>query len=107
MTLEAGKRFVGKGWHQLLDELWAVKPAGVDVTTVKEKFGQLRIYFHCADGEEFRDFEAEVGRLEQQSSLVCEQCGAPGELRKSSEKRWWVKTLCTRHHEENAVGLLI
>ena len=56
---------------------------------VKEKYGRLRFYVHGSNAaiDHYIDF------AEYHSSKVCEQCGAPGQLR----DRGWLSTLCDVH----------
>ena len=66
---------------------------------MKERFGLLRIYFQNDDtGGASRSavaFGQLVSRLEGESARICEQCGAPAELRAGR----WYKTLCNAHAE--------
>lgn len=89
---EHGLTSVGKGWSGLVnrafDELSKYDPHVV-VIQVKEKYGGLRIYsspYH----EEFDRF---ITELEKESFTICEECGAPGQLRSGG----WYVTLCDEH----------
>ncbi len=53
------------------------------MTTVKEKFGTLRMYFTYTHP----DINAIIEDAETESETTCERCGAPGEL---STEGWWV-----------------
>jgi hypothetical protein len=61
----------------------------VVATQVKEKFGTLRFYYEGGD-ETIRGM---VNMAESMSSVMCEVCGAPGELR----GEWWRYTACDEH----------
>ncbi len=84
---------VGDGWVPLLDRLFMrieshvqFNPTPVVVGQVKEKFGGLRVYFDESD-----DFVNGLGTMaESVSWMICEDCGARGELRCGG----WIRTLC-------------
>ncbi|MDE2106166.1 MAG: hypothetical protein KGL39_53580 [Patescibacteria group bacterium] len=116
--LDLAKRSVGAGWHGLLERLFAVKPLGLKIVQVKEKFGGLRVYtslmpvradvigvgsFVLPDTrpvdveslakdqqERVLEFEALIQAAEIESFQICETCGAPGHLRPHP----WLLTLC-------------
>lgn len=91
----------GDGWLEIVQQFCADITAiaandGLTINTenypkflqIKEKFGNLRIYMNLAglssaglDLARDKIFQAEGSSLG-----VCERCGEPGELRKSS---WW------------------
>lgn len=81
---------IGPGWNTLVrtlvDDLLAL---GWNRTLLqmKEKFGGLRFYI----GEGSSEMFDRIHQAEGQSLEICEQCGAPGELRTD---RSWLKTLC-------------
>jgi len=80
----------GEGWKPLYQPIIErCKAEGVTVLQVKEKFGGLRFYVIGGDD----DLYAAISEAESKSKTICEQCGAPGELRKTG---WW-KTLCDQH----------
>lgn len=62
-------------------------------TQVKEKFGQLRIYFD--GGDEYT--HGVIRMAEAMSAHTCELCGAPGE----TNGQGWVRTLCELHRAQN------
>lgn len=64
----------------------------VVATQVKEKFGGLRFYYNGGDDY----IRGVVDMAEEMSYVTCEECGAPGKLRKGG----WVRTLCDEHAEE-------
>jgi hypothetical protein len=87
------KKMVGKGWSKILDRLYDAKPRSVYVTQVKEKWGGLRFYVGSAN-EEFFDL---IDAAEEESYMICEECGEPGKLR---EDLGWILTLCDEHYEQ-------
>lgn len=97
----AAKEMVGPGWAGLLDVLYNAMPDGVVVSTVKEKFGCLRVY---ADGGP-ANFEQLIEDLEKLSALICKRCGKLGGRRSVGG---WITTLCEDHHRDRvaAVGNL-
>lgn len=102
ITREEAKKMVGKGWSKLIDcvydHLDTMYPAGLRgletlvvgevtrVTTVKEKFGGLRIYVDHADPKTFDV----IDEMENESLRTCEECGEAGETGGDG----WIKTLC-------------
>jgi len=77
---ELAKELVSLGWNRRLDQ-------------VKEKFGGLRFYIGGDSGasiDKINKIEARIVAAENESYTICEDCGAPGEPRKSS----WIRTLC-------------
>jgi hypothetical protein len=59
------------------------------LTQVKEKYGTLRFYTSGGDDA----VERYVEFAEYFSSRLCEDCGAPGNLRGGG----WLRTLCDKH----------
>ena len=62
---------------------------------LKEKFGGLRFYCGPAPSDQLSD--EIIGAAEWLSECLCEDCGAPGRLRKAGG---WVRTVCDHHAEE-------
>lgn len=88
---------VGDGWSDLLDRMftrldevgWSRK-----LGQVKEKFGFLRIYVdEWKDGIHGDDWDI-VQKAEEESTSICEECGAEGDMRNSGACSYWIKTLC-------------
>jgi hypothetical protein len=78
------------GWSKILSKLDIALKACSDeprITTLKEKFGSLRVYLEPADTG-LLDI---VDELENESMEVCERCGAAG--RAVNRRGWWT-TLC-------------
>jgi hypothetical protein len=73
--------------RQLQPELPDLEP--VQFEQVKEKFGALRIYHQGGDDT----VDCLIGMAENLSQTVCEECGAPGQIRRGA----WVRTLCDVH----------
>lgn len=89
----------GEGWLPLLDRALTemaqviaytntpVGDEGFQVTTIKEKYGTLRLYTTAAPEAVY----AIIDQAEAESAKTCEHCGAPGRIRND---RYWLKTLC-------------
>ena len=61
----------------------------VTLDQVKEKFGTLRFYYTGGD----EHISGMVRMAESMSSVICEECGNPGERRGSG----WIYTACDAH----------
>ncbi len=84
----------GPGWESIvLPILKEADALGATVTCVKEKYGEIRIYFNPgqADCDTLEDM---IESAEHASRSMCELCGKPGTMRRRSE---WYKTLCSEH----------
>lgn len=94
------------GWRWLLEALCEQLQSGTDngnhaqveFSQIKEKFGQLVVYWNFAEDEEKRDFPVDweeicgiVSAYEHLSGYICEVCGNPGGPCHSGT---WLKTLC-------------
>jgi transcription elongation factor Elf1 len=94
------------GWFSLIyscsEELEKLD-TNIQYLQIKEKFGNLRIYFLClSDNKEksLMDLVSDViQKYEKKSSLICERCGQTGESTKT--KYNWTKTLCEECIKEN------
>ena len=65
------------------------------ITTIKEKFGSLRIYI--ANGSDYNsEINAWISFAGMISSTTCEVCGLAGEKRNNG----WIRTLCDLHARE-------
>ena len=86
---------VGPGWAPLIRAFYGtlrVNPSlfkDVQVQQVKEKFGELRLYF--IHGDDW--LMGYVDGLAVASHFLCEPCGQAGFLR---QDLGWVKTLCDK-----------
>ncbi len=88
---------VGKGWSDLVNRAYdLLEGADARVHAVKEKFGGLLIQFEGQS--ETTDLDAEILKLEELSTSVCENCGSPGsQVSESKIKTFssgFMKTLC-------------
>jgi len=91
------------GWRDLLDTMCVRIGAAVQAdggtfkfTTLKEKYGTLRVYW---DGRLSRDAEAQVEEAialaAARSAVTCEICGEEGQLRGGA----WLTVRCKAHSE--------
>ena len=60
------------------------------VDQIKEKFGGLRFYTSFTPNEKIGDL---INKAEEDSYLICENCGKPGKLRDNIP---WALTLCNK-----------
>lgn len=103
ITREDAKMCVGPGWASLIDLVYdriqvsdthmlqypMVRPMFVYVSSVKEKWGSLRISVFGAD-DSLLDF---IDDIEHRSGTVCEHCGNnSGTI---TAIRGWFQTLCS------------
>ncbi len=65
----------------------------VTVNQVKEKFGTLRFYYSGGDAY----IDGLVAMAESMSEVTCEECGAPGRVRRGG----WLRCLCDTHAQAN------
>lgn len=96
----------GVGWKDILERLFDVMAeqsrlsgSPVVVRQVKEKFGELRVYW---TGEGLKEDARKAVRdavevATQESSAVCELCGKPG--RQAVSKPGWWATRCPDHEQ--------
>jgi len=80
------------GWYPAVEKLCDLleRIGGVQLAQVKEKFGGLRFY---VDGGPYLAHEL-IKACEAASIMMCQDCGAPGVLRKNGT--YWVATLCDK-----------
>jgi hypothetical protein len=67
---------IGPGWLPLLDRLCtSIKGLSTDINivTIKEKFGRLRVYYDSRDA----DVDRIILEFEEESSKICYYCGNP------------------------------
>lgn len=89
---------IGPGWNPLVETFINLierdadynKITPVVIQQIKEKMGELRIYY--VGGGKQTDGYAEFARL--MSLQMCEECGAPASLR---SKNGWFQTRCEDH----------
>lgn len=93
---------VGKGWHQLLDKLFTdIEQSGVPVavTTVKEKFGQLRIYFRVyGSTPASTKIHSLVNAAVDLASTTCDVCGGHAHVDTYYDTNL-VRTRCPIHRD--------
>jgi hypothetical protein len=84
----------GPGWHPLiyetLDTIQSIADRdGLDleITEIKEKFGELRIYMSSYIPE----IEEIIATATAKSRRMCEECGRPGEI---TNRSGWLMTHC-------------
>lgn len=89
-TRELAKLSVERGWHELLDIVFDLKPKETTIVQVKEKYGYLRIYVH----KPTLRFSTILSECEEKSEKICELCGLPGTL---SKEGYTYMTRCENH----------
>ena len=87
-------RECGPGWNGLIDRTLARLSDTVEVVQIKEKFGELRIYFFGGTDTD----DKIVCEAEDESATICEACGAPGKTRCS---HGWYTTMCVECWEKH------
>jgi hypothetical protein len=98
---EYAKMCVGNGWHSLVDEAYdLLEPHGIEVTQVKEKFGQLRIYTGIMSKELSDGLDTQIWAIENRSMSICEACGQPSTLQ---SRGGWLKSICNPCKDINDV----
>jgi hypothetical protein len=98
---EYAKQCVGNGWHGLIDEAYdLLEPHEIQVTQVKEKFGQLRIYTGIMTAEVADVLDEKIWAIEERSMSVCESCGQPSTLQ---SRGGWLKSICNTCKDINDV----
>ena len=88
----------GDGWYDLMDKLCEdIMKLDVDkicrFDQTKEKFAQLRIYWHLIDEDKHNIYDKIyelIDKAEDESANICESCGNPGKITGG----YWLKTLC-------------
>lgn len=95
--LESALLCIGKGWHEivksLINDLFELGWNGT-LIQVKEKYGTLRFYI----GTSTEEMENRIEQAWKQSSITCDVCGKPGEVRTN---RNWVMTRCNEHDKNS------
>ena len=105
-TRAEAKLCVLPGWHKLIDKAYDLFDQYPDIiiSTVKQKYGSLRINFHWPDeyydpdnskydtiSQANDDLFSALNNLDDVSCHTCELCGQTG---KWCEVRGWQYTLC-------------
>lgn len=85
---------VDEGWYQIVvdcdRELTAIDPH-YQIFQIKEKFGELRYYFHPSQSDTSAEMSKVISKYEAVAAKTCEATGGPGVLMKSIGG--WFKTL--------------
>lgn len=89
VPLDEAIQSVGPGWEHLVRAVYALLEPGRIVSTVKEKWGGLRIYTDTGTELEFNVCD----QAERRSLQTCEECGKPGK----PGGKGWIKTFCLEH----------
>lgn len=98
---EYAKMCVGNGWHSLVDEAYDLcEKYGVEITQIKEKFGQIRIYTGIATEEVADEVDPRIWEIESRSGSICECCGQPSTLQ---SRGGWLKSICNPCKDINDV----
>lgn len=87
------------GWEKIIDDLLAEIMAIAkekaceipEVSQIKEKFGELRVYLNSNDYGHFYDAIGKAGHL---SAKTCEACGNPGVIQNCNG---WMRAVCGDH----------
>lgn len=98
----------GDGWKDLIRQALATFEAcGAKVAQIKEKFGELRLYWDQPDhwtennNGDFTWYFIACAMAERQavamSRTTCETCGRPGKL--DNYNGWW-NTMCDPHRAD-------
>jgi hypothetical protein len=83
---------VGTGWAPIINRVYDAieqEHLAVEVHTVKEKFGVLRVYGY---GTDYERLHAIVQTAMRDSAHTCEDCGAAGETGYTA--CGYIRTLC-------------
>lgn len=94
----SAKEYAAKKVHEILscpEPQMRTVPATIPqvvASQVKEKFGTLRFYYEGGDDH----IDGMVRMAEAMSSVTCEVCGVPGEMRQKGPGAW-ISTLCDEH----------
>jgi hypothetical protein len=94
MFTECSHLDIGIGWLPLVDKLCSDLQSitnTVKVAQCKEKFGGLRFYIFSVDESVHAQVYNLIDKAENESFKICEHCGQPGTVSKSSG---WILTLC-------------
>jgi len=91
--------YINDGWipivQKLIEDINKISEnLDIEVVDIKEKFGTLRFY---TDGCSSKEIDELIMQAEIESSITCDLCGQPGELRKGG----WLRTLCDKCHNKD------
>ncbi len=94
---------VGKGWRPLVEPIYNriqelnEQGAGIEITQIKEKWGELCIYLSGYTEE----LEKMIKQAEEKSIHICETCGKPGE--RVISRFSWIYTRCPECIKEEKI----
>lgn len=95
---------IDDGWKDIVDlVLFEINSCDINktirITVIKEKFGELRIYYVSKDASDelYDKIHQIINKYTKLSKTTCEICGAKG---KQISLNSYIKTLCTKHIEE-------
>lgn len=74
----------------------------IEVDTIKQKFGELRVYIISSDGKLISyipGLSDEINRIIDECNHTCEWCGTKENVTTSSYKGW-IRTLCEKCNEK-------
>lgn len=109
LNLEQSLSCVGTGWRELLENMYGYFTfvynnygIFVIVEQVKEKFGGLRVYYSIDTAKQRSGYDVDlihqtVLSIENESFLICEDCGKSGTQKNIFG---WIKTLCDDCYKE-------
>lgn len=105
--VEYGVSAVGSGWSALVRRAYAAVAHAVErsplgarvlIIQVKEKYGELRVYYDETNqlSESARDELADaIEQLQVESQRTCESCGDSGEI---LSVHGWLRAECDKHY---------
>ena len=78
------------GWFHLINDLLTdLINTNVKILSIKEKYGELTVYYHSEDNCVLID--TIINDYRMKSIRICEICGHSGSIK---QKSGWFKTLC-------------
>lgn len=99
----------GPGWFFIIKNLSAaITRISKDVraTQVKEKFGGLRFYWRSVNNlteDQYESISRAVDAAEEESYLVCEDCGSKEDVQQS---KGWIRTECGLCRLKRTMGIV-
>lgn len=82
---------VADGWLPIVEEMLEnLKDYPITILQIKEKFGQLRVYFKYADSishDQATQISQIVEAASEKAGKTCEICGKPGKLKNDTYMR--------------------
>lgn len=99
----------GPGWYFIIKNLSAaITRISKDVraTQVKEKFGGLRFYWRSVNDlteDQYESISRAVDAAEEESYLVCEDCGSREDVQQS---KGWIRTECGLCRLKRTMGIV-